>query len=184
MTNALYGIRILLDGYDTEDSGRRGDTGSSTYSHNRNSTKTEPKYMEASPTNWIDAMTLTEDEVNDGTSVIIADPSDASYAGDSAVQSAWANYTALNAVVPERVLKVPSGSRGDVRHSANWKDGVWVNEFSRKLDTSSSIDDVIFDTTKKYEFSIAIFDNCGRGEIPPGHTTYGNGQYQILKFKQ
>ncbi len=46
-------------------------------------------------------------------------------------------------------------------------------------------DDAQFDldAATEYEFSIALFDNCGRGEIPPGHTTYGDGQYQILRFK-
>ncbi|MBW6481214.1 MAG: hypothetical protein K0B37_17430, partial [Bacteroidales bacterium] len=41
-----------------------------------------------------------------------------------------------------------------------------------------------FDLAKEtgYEYSVAVFDNCGRGELPPGHTTYGDGQYQILRF--
>ena len=44
------------------------------------------------------------------------------------------------------------------------------NELVRDLDTKSPIDDVIFDLSKsrEYEFSIAVFDSCGRGEIPPG----------------
>ena len=69
-------------------------------------------------------------------------------------------------------------------HSATWTDGVWVHEFRRALVTGNNDDDVQFDlsVTTEYEFSIAVFDNCGRGEIPPGHNTYGDGQYQILRF--
>jgi hypothetical protein len=88
-------------------------------------------------------------------------------------------------VVPERFLRNPDGSRGDVRHSAVWKDGVWIHEFKRRLNTGNPADDAIFDLAKarEYEFSVSIFNNSGRGEIPPGHTTYGDGQYQILRFK-
>jgi len=49
--------------------------------------------------------------------------------------------------------------------------------FRRALMTGAPEEDVQFDLTQalEYDFSIAIFDNCGRGEIPPGHTTYGDG---------
>jgi len=170
------------DGYDTEDSGRRGDEGSSAYSHNRNDDKSAPKYLETSPDDYVDAMVLTQAEI-DAAEVIVANPDDAEYAGDSTVAAAWANYEAVKAVVPEMVLRIPSGRRGDVLHAATWKDGVWISEVKRKLSTGSDADDVQFSPSKEYEFSFAVFDNCGRGEIPPGHNTYGNGQYQVLRFK-
>lgn len=172
----------LEDGYDLEDSGRRGDAGSGAYSNNRNSDKSAPLFIEIAPDSWADAMVLTKAETTDG-SAIVADPSDSAYDA-AAVAAAWDNYVALGALVPERVLKQPEGSRADVLNSAVWSDGIWINEFRRALVTGNP-DDVQFDldAATEYEFSIALFDNCGRGEIPPGHTTYGDGQYQILNFK-
>ncbi len=170
------------DGYDLEDSGRRGDAGGGAYSHNRNGDKSGPLFIETAPESWADAMVLTKVETEDG-SVIVADPTDPAYDAE-AVAAAWANYAALGAVVPERILKQPGGSRADVLHSATWSDGVWVNEFRRALVTGNP-DDVQFDLANatEYDYSVAVFDNCGRGEIPPGHTTYGDGQYQILRFQ-
>lgn len=170
-------------GYDLEDSGRRGDKGKSTYSHNRSKSKKAPKVMESNPFDFADAMVLTQAEIDAG-ETIVADP-DAKGFDEGKVSAAWAGYQRFNALVPERILRVPAGSRGDVKHDATWKDGVWINEFSRALDTGHPENDVIFAPSKRkeYEFSVAVFDNCGRGEIPPGHTTYGDGQYQVLKFE-
>ena len=170
------------DGFDTEDSGRRGDAGKKVYANNRSEDKSAPLWIETDPADWIDAMVLTQDEI-DASEAIPADPSDPAYAAAS-VAAAWAKYAALNAVVPERILSDPEGSRGDVLDSATWADGVWVHEFKRKLITGNTDDDVQFDlnAATEYEFSITVFDNSGRGEIPPGHTTYGAGQYQILRF--
>src|SRR5574341_2506297 len=96
------------------------------------------------------------------------------------VDQAWAIYAKYNAAVPERILRNLEGSRGDVRHSAVWKGGVWIHEFIRRLNTGNPADDVIFDLAKsrEYEFSVSLCNNSGRGEIPPGHTTYRDGQYQ------
>jgi len=170
------------DGYDTEDSGRRGDSGGSAYAHNRNKDKSAPLFIETAPDSWADAMMLTETETTDG-SAIIADPTDAAYDA-AAVDAAWANYTALGEVVPERILRAPKGSRADGVESVHWQDGVWVSEIRRALVTGNP-DDVQFDlaSAMEYEFSVSVFDNCGRGEIPPGHTTYGDGQYQVLRFQ-
>ena len=92
----------------------------------------------------------------------------------------------IRAAVPMAVTVTPPR-----RHQSTWKpappifSGVWVNEFKRKLDTGDAENDIIFnDLYHTYEFSIAVFDNCGRGEIPPGHNTYGNGQYLLLRFQQ
>ena len=173
----------LDDGYDLEDSGRRGDAGQSMYSHNRNGDKSAPVQIETAPESWADAMCLTQAEMDAG-ETIIADPTETAYDA-AAVAAAWDNYAALGAVVPERVLREPEGSRGDVLHAASWEDGVWVNVFRRALVTGNP-DDTQFDlaSATEYEFSIAVFDNCGRGEIPPGHATYGDGQYQVLRFQQ
>ena len=172
----------LENGYDTEDSGRRGDAGQSAYGHNRTSDKANPAFIELAPESWSDAMVLLQDEIDSG-EAITADPASADY-NASAVEAAWDKYVSLEAIVPERILREPAGSRADVLHEARWVDGTWVNVFRRALMTGNS-DDVQFDLSqgKQFDFSIAVFDNCGRGEIPPGHTTYGEGQYQILRFK-
>jgi hypothetical protein len=177
----LVWYQDFADGYDTEDSGRRGDGGGGAYSHNRNGDKSAPKQIETDPVDWADAMVLTQQEIDDG-ETIVADPAEVGYDA-VAVAAAWANYAALDAVVSERILRQPEGSRGDVLHAATWSNGTWVHEFRRELATGNA-DDVQFDlgASTEYEYGIAVFDNCGRGEIPPGHNTYGDGQYQILRF--
>jgi len=83
----------LDDGYDLEDSGRRGDAGKSAYSHNRNGDKSAPKFIEIAPESWTDAMVLTATETEDG-STIVADSTDPAY-NAAAVAAAWENYIAL-----------------------------------------------------------------------------------------
>ncbi len=83
----------LKDGYDLEDSGRRGDKGRGAYSHNRNGDKSAPLFSEIAPDSWVDAMVLTQAEIDAG-ETIVADPSDAAYDAD-AVAAAWDNYVAL-----------------------------------------------------------------------------------------
>ena len=171
------------EGYDTEDAGRRPDKGRGPETRNRNQDRTGPLVMKAAPQNYLDAMVITQKDIAEGRT-IVADPTDPKF-DKGKVDQAWAIYAKYNAAVPERILRNLEGSRSDVRHSAVWKDGVWINEFKRRLNTGNPADDVIFDLAKsrEYEFSISIFNNSGRGEIPPGHTTYGDGQYQILRFK-
>jgi hypothetical protein len=172
----------LADGYNTVDAGSIGDEGDSACSSNLSADKQGPRYMEKHPDDYIDATSLTQQEIDEG-EVIVADPDDPQYAGSEDVKTAWAYYKALNAVIPEMILKSPAGSRSDVLSAATWNDGVWIYEFKRKLLTGNR-DDVQFVPLREYEFSIAAFDNCGWGEIPPMHNTYGNGQYQILCFKK
>lgn len=171
------------EGYDTEDAGRRPDKGRGPETQNRNRDRKGPLVMKAAPLNFLDAMAITQKDIDEGRT-IVADPSDPKF-DKRKVDQAWTLYAGYNAAVPERILRNLEGSRGDVRDSAVWKDGVWVHEFKRKLNTGHPEDDVIFDLAKsrEYEFSVSIFNNSGRGEIPPGHTTYGDGQYQILRFK-
>jgi hypothetical protein len=171
------------EGYDTEDAGRRPDKGRGIDTRNRNRDRKGPLVMKAAALNFLDAMVITQRDIDEGRT-IVADPSDPKF-DKQRVDQAWAIYAKYNAAVPERILRSPEGSRGDVFHSAVWKDGVWIHEFKRRLNTGHPEDDVIFDLAKsrEYEFSISIFNNSGRGEIPPGHTTYGDGQYQVLRFK-
>ncbi|MDX1778317.1 MAG: ethylbenzene dehydrogenase-related protein, partial [Thermodesulfobacteriota bacterium] len=124
---------------------------------------------------------LTEEEITEG-EVINTDPANSEYAGQSSVESAWLNYEAVEAFIPGKIISTPFASRGDILHAATWKNGTWTHLFKRKLSTGND-DDVAFSTEKEYEFSVTVFDNCGWGEIPPAHNTYGSGQYQILRFK-
>jgi hypothetical protein len=170
------------DGYNTTEAGSVGDAGNSTRSSNLSVGGLDPKYMEMQPDSYTDAMVLSRQEI-DGGEVLVADPDDPDYAGIEAVETAWAHYAVVNALVPELILETPAESRSDVRAAATWKDGVWVFEFKRELMTGTH-DDAQFFPFKNYEFSVAVFNNCGWGEVPPLHNTYGNGQYQIMRFKK
>jgi hypothetical protein len=180
--NYLTWYMDVAGGYNTTSAGSINDAGSSACDSNLSADKQAPRYLEKHPDNYMDAMALTQQEIDAG-EVIIADPEDPQYAGKDTVAAAWAYYEAVNAVVPEMVLETPSGSEKDVRVAATWKSGLWTVEFKRKLVTSSR-DDVQFFPLREYEFSVTAFDNCGWGEVPPMHNTYGNGQYQVLRFKK
>lgn len=156
-----------------EDGGRHGDSGSSTYAQNRNATKAAPKFIETDPSDWIDAMVLLQSEIDDG-ETISADPAEPGYVGTD-VAAAWAKYDALGAVVPERVLRPPEGSRADIHEAAIWKDGTWTVELERELVTEND-DDVQFDDmAKTYHFGVSTIDNGG-GE----DHNYHSGAYHMM----
>jgi len=146
------------DAINGEDGGRYGDAGTSAYSHNRISDKSRPKYMEIAPVDFADAMFLTQDEID--ASEVVGDET----TGVSDVDAAtyWPQYLALNAIVPERILRQPDGSRGDLDLGATWSDGTWTVEFSREL-LNGNDDDIQFDILNEYLFNIAQFDNSRHG---------------------
>ena len=118
-------------------------------------------------------MILYQSEIDAG-EIIVTDPLDANYNATD-ITSAWAKYSALNAIVPERILKPATGSRGDIEQTAIWEDGTWYTEITRKLVTGHD-DDVQFDDlSKTYAFGIATMDNTGGG----GHNTHGSTIYQL-----
>jgi hypothetical protein len=172
----------IADGYNTTEAGSVGDAGSGARSSNLSAGGLSPKYMELQPDSYVDAMVLSRQEI-DGGEALVTDPADPDYAGMEAVETAWSQYAMVNALVPDLMLETPAASRSDVLAAATWEDGVWVFEFKRKLLTGNH-DDAQFFPFKNYEFSIAVFNNCGWGEVPPLHNTYGNGQYQILRFRK
>lgn len=149
------------------DGGRYGDAGSGADKRNRTEDKTAPVYIETAPTDFADAMVLLKSEIDSGEAVKIADLT------AEQLQAAWNQYASLNAVVPERFLTPPTGSRADVIQAATWKDGVWTLEYQRALDTGHPADDVIFsDLSKPYLFGVAWMDNTdGAGHIPSGILT-------------
>ncbi|MFQ5454347.1 MAG: ethylbenzene dehydrogenase-related protein, partial [Candidatus Zixiibacteriota bacterium] len=145
---------------DSGDGGRHGDAGGSTYARNRNAAKDGPLYIETDPTDYIDAMILTQAEIDNGEAVLVTDVSD--------LASVWAKYAALSAVVPERILRPPAGSRGDVMQAGTWDNGVWYVEMKRALNTGND-DDAQF-TVGSFKFGLALIDNGGGAE----HWTTGS----------
>lgn len=139
------------------DGGRYGDAGKSSYGNNQTEDKSAPMYMETAPTDFADAMVLYQSEIDAGEAVEVAAADD--------VDVLWANYEALEAVVPERILKASQGSRADVEQAATWQDGTWTLEFKRALDTGHPDDDVIFsDLSQTYPFGVAWMDNTDGAE--------------------
>ena len=146
------------DSINGEDGGRYGDSGTSSYSHNRISDKSRPKFMETDPVDYADAMFLTQSEIDAGECVGDAETG----VSDADALDYWPAYTALGAIVPERILRTPDGSRADIQFGAVWAFGMWTAEFARALNTGSD-DDVQFDTTLEYLFNVAQFENSRHG---------------------
>ena len=130
-----------------------GDDGGLPYHPNWNEDFSQPIYMETSPTDFVDSMVLTQAEVDSGEAVLVANLS------ADEVKEYWANYTTLNGVVPQLVLQEPTESEADVLTAANWKNGVWTAEFTRKM-VNGMFDDVQFDDlSKEYSFGISLWNH-------------------------
>jgi len=129
-----------------------GDMGEPGYIANWNKTHDAPLYMQTAPKDYADAMILTQAELESGAAVRIEDLS------NEQIAEYWANYEALNAVVPQVLLKTPTDSISDVYVAANWKDGLWTVEVTRKLDTGHDDDVQFSDLTKDYPFGISLWD--------------------------
>lgn len=167
--------------YNLPDGGRYGDAGSSADYNNRSADKKTPFYIETNPTDYWDAMVITEHEINAGEAVAVADLT------PQQLNDSWGKYALLKspipasyptAIVPERILREPTGSRGDVRMGASWHDGVWKAEIRRKLVTGEADDVQFSDLTKAYPFDVALMDNTG-GE---GHS-FHIGMPPVLVFQ-
>ena len=59
-----------------------------------------------------------------------------------------------------RMPKMPQGSRADIKAMSRYAEGGWTVMLSRKLDTGHD-DDTAFNPRKKYNFTMALFDNSG-----------------------
>lgn len=115
-----------------------------------------PAFMETNPTDFLDAMVLTHEEVQNGECV----GSETEGVSDADAALYWPNYAALNAVVPEIITKDPEESRGDIIAAARWEDGYWTAEISRLLVTGNP-DDVQFTPGGESVCGVAIFDHTG-----------------------
>jgi len=146
------------DSINGEDGGRYGDDGTSTYSHNRIGDHSRPKYMETAPADFADAMILTQDEI-DGSECV----GDATLGvSDTDAATYWPAYETLDAVVPERILRMPDGSRGDLDFGSVWSNETWTAEIGRELQNGHA-DDIQFDTQNDYLFGVAAFENSRHG---------------------
>lgn len=155
------------DSENGEDGGRYGDAGTSTYSHNRITDKSRPKFIETDPVDYADAMFLLQSEIDAGE--VVGD----AITGVTDVEASdfWPAYEALDAIVPERIIRDPAGSRGDIETGAVWDNGIWTTEFSRALNTTHD-DDVQFDTDLEYLFNVAAFENSRHGYEHRTSNTY------------
>jgi hypothetical protein len=146
------------DSINGEDGGRYGDAGTSAYSHNRISDHSRPKYMETNPIDFADAMFLTQDEIDGAECVGNATTG----VSDADAATYWPAYEALDAVVPERILRMPTDSRADLNFGSVWSNGTWTAEIGRVLHSGND-DDVQFDEQSTYLFGVAVFDNSRHG---------------------
>jgi len=126
------------------------DPGEIMYSGNWDDTYAAPLYIEIAPEDWVDAMVLTQAEVDAGETVLLADLSEAE------ITEYWNNYAALNAVIPNLVLQVPSGDQADIRSAMTWEKGYWSVEFKRNLVTGSDYDVQFDDLSKDYHFGVTL----------------------------
>jgi hypothetical protein len=127
------------------------DDGQPKYFGNYDVPYTSPKYMEKAPIDFVDAMVLTQDEIDSGEAVSVASLS------PQQINEYWAKYVEVNATVPQLVLREPGDSQSDVLVASNWKNGVWTMEIHRTLVTPYGADDIQFeDLDKDYHFSLTI----------------------------
>jgi len=138
-----------------EDGGRHGDSGKSTYGRNRSEDKSAPLYLEKNPTDYLDAMVLTQAEVDAAEVIEVAG------ATVDEINKYWGNYQILGAVVPERILREPSESRADIKQAGTWSNGEWTVEIKRALDTGNDDDIQFSDLSLNYLFGVSVMDNAG-----------------------
>ncbi|HUV51050.1 MAG TPA: ethylbenzene dehydrogenase-related protein [Anaerolineae bacterium] len=72
------------------------------------------------------------------------------------------NYSDFKAgdVLTYQMPETPEGSRGDIKAVSRHADGSWTVMLYRKLDTGNE-DDAVFNPRKKYNFTMALFDDSG-----------------------
>ena len=142
------------------------------YYGNRNADITAPLYMKKDPKNYVDAMVITQEQIDNGEAVAIADLS------KEEIDKYWENYVRLNAVVPVLILKQPTGPMADVKLAANWTNGYYTLEMTRKLVTGND-DQVQFDDFSK-DYFFALTNGGGPEHIRESFVDRG----ALLRFEQ
>jgi hypothetical protein len=64
-------------------------------------------------------------------------------------------------VMPRFISRQPMSSRSDVKARGIWKDGTWIIEFRRSLNTGNQ-DDIQFTTDRKFLFGVSRYEIAGR----------------------
>jgi hypothetical protein len=119
--------------------GRKSDAGKGGDQKNITEDKSKPKYMLAPGKKLAkDGIMLASDTVE---------------ISDYSIFKAGDTFT-------YRMPKQPEGSRADIKSMSRYADGGWTVLLHRKLDTGNE-DDVAFNTRKKYNFALALFDDSG-----------------------
>jgi len=122
-----------------EKGGRKSDDGSGGDQRNMTEDKSAPKYMPAP------GQTLGKHDILLAAHAVEI-PSDMVFkTGDT---------------LTYRMPKKHEGSRGDIQAESHYAGGGWTVMLSRALDTGNE-DDVAFNTRRKYNFAMALFDDSG-----------------------
>lgn len=140
--------------------GRDGDAGSASYSTNWDRDLKQPRVM-------FDAATAGHKALNWDDVVAGNVPQDSAYALVPDViapfdpDAGWKNGD----VLPRRILKPSTGSRGDIGvvGQGRWENGYWDVTLSRALDTGNPQDDKILRDQGTYDVAFAIHRNATGG---------------------
>ncbi|MBI4082937.1 MAG: hypothetical protein HY423_10040 [Candidatus Lambdaproteobacteria bacterium] len=142
-----------LDRSGEEATGRRADQASSgSFSANSDSVKNRPKFTSAKGKDEPVLLKKDAKEVSDATKF------------------------RDGPIVPQEVLEMPAGSRGDVAAKGIWKAGKWTLELARKLTTDHDDDGQFDDLSSTFRFGISVHNNAGGG-------THATSEVIELKFK-
>ncbi|MFQ5902122.1 MAG: ethylbenzene dehydrogenase-related protein [Candidatus Binatia bacterium] len=136
---------------------RNGDQGRSSYANNWDAEKKQPKFMYNpdkvgfTALRWDDVINhkLGQDDIY-YLSTEMAKPFDSLYKwkeGDT---------------IPRRLLRIPKGSRGDIKGKGIWRDGKWQVEMTRLLDTGNP-DDKALRAQRRYPIAFAVHKNYTGG---------------------
>ena len=102
--------------------------------------------------------------LNNGSTVSTFKVGDLPYWDASGNIISWtsgANTSVLTDIIGGQPTTLPIGSRGDVQVGSNHDGTAWSVEYTRKLDTGHSEDDVMFSTGNSYSFSVAVHNKSG-----------------------
>jgi PAS domain S-box-containing protein len=114
----------------------------------------QPRYYEPNGMGE-DVLSLTQEEVEKGEAVRV-----------------WEGVYPNNTLAPAYISQRPAGSAGDIKARGTYSNGAWHLELKRRLITDSR-DDVQFDTSRTYRFSIAVNDDshgAANEEYGQGHS--------------
>lgn len=108
-------------------------------------------------------------------------------AGKSAYKERKAAPTEMSTPLIDRYpLRMPEGSRADVHAKGVWKNGFWIIEFSRKLQTGHDDDVQLELNGGPYLFGVSVFSLYGRPVNKSEPNRYGMGRISeplYLKFE-